>query len=91
MEIKDKLMQESLNCTFIACPCSAGQSNMHNVQLIMNLRKKVMEFRDLVALQDTEIEYLRTSIEYVSVKDLMIEIEALRRLLDERDDGDKDA
>ena len=64
---------------------------MHNVQLIMNLRKKVMELRDLVTLQDTEIEYLRTSIEYVSVKDLMIEIEALRRLLDERDDGDKDA
>ena len=89
MEIKDQLMKESLNCTFIACPCSEN-SNMPNVQIIMNLRKKVIELRDLVTLQDTEIDYLRSSIEYVNIKDLMIEIEALRNLLDEKTEGKDD-
>ena len=89
MELKDKLMQDSLNCTFIACPCS-DNANMPNVDTIFNMRKKVIELRDLVALQDTEIEYLRSSIEYISIKDLMIEIEALRGLLDEKDGGQID-
>jgi len=49
MELKDKLMQDSLNCTFIACPCS-DNANMPNVDTIFNMRKKVIELRDLVAL-----------------------------------------
>ena len=63
---------------------------MPNVDTIFNMRKKVIELRDLVALQDTEIEYLRSSVEYISIRDLMIEIEALRGLLEEKDGGQKE-
>ena len=46
---KDKLLQDSLNCTFIACPCT-GNSKAPNMQLVFKLRKKIIELRDLCAL-----------------------------------------
>ena len=46
---KDKLLQDSLNCTFIACPCT-GSAKAPNMQLVFKLRKKVIELRDLCAL-----------------------------------------
>ena len=54
LRMKDNLLQESLNCTFVAVP-SFESSKGPNMQLIFKLRKKVMELRDLVALQEVEI------------------------------------
>lgn len=53
------------------------------MQLIFKLRKKVMELRDLVALQEVEIVQMQESVKYVKIRDLMVEIEALRALLEE--------
>ena len=57
---------------------------MHNTALIFKLRKKIMQLRDLVALQEVEIVNMQSSVKYVKVRDLMIEIEALRALVDEK-------
>ena len=57
------------------------------MQLIFKLRKKVMELRDLVALQEVEIVQMQESVKYVKIRDLMVEIEALRALLDESQGG----
>ena len=57
------------------------------MQLIFKLRKKVMELRDLVALQEVEIVQMQESVKYVKIRDLMVEIEALRALLDEKSGG----
>ena len=54
LKVKDNLMSDSLNCTFIACPHSQ-HSKAPNMNLIFKLRKKVIELRDLVALQEVEI------------------------------------
>ena len=53
------------------------------MNLIFKLRKKVMELRDLVALQEVEIVQMQESVKYVKIRDLMVEIEALRALLEE--------
>ena len=53
------------------------------MQLIFKLRKKVMELRDLVALQEVEIVQMQESVKYVKIRNLMVEIEALRALLEE--------
>ena len=57
---------------------------MQNTALIFKLRKKIMQLRDLVALQEVEIVNMQSSVKYVKVRDLMIEIEALRALVDEK-------
>ena len=57
------------------------------MNLIFKLRKKVMELRDLVALQEVEIVQMQESVKYVKIRDLMVEIEALRALLDEKSGG----
>ena len=57
------------------------------MQLIFKLRKKVMELRDLVALQEVEIVQMQESVKYVKIRDLMVEIEALRALLEENQGG----
>ena len=49
LKTKDNLLQDSLNCTFVACPCSQN-AKMPNMNLIFKLRQKVIELRDLVAL-----------------------------------------
>ena len=54
LSTKDSLLRDSLNCTFVACPCSQN-SKMPNVNLIFKLRKKIIELRDLVALQEVEL------------------------------------
>ena len=54
LHVKDNLLQDSLNCTFVACPCTSN-SKAPNMTLIFKLRKKVMELRDLVALQEVEL------------------------------------
>ena len=82
---KEKLLSESLNCTFIACPCS-GNSKGPNMQLIFKLRKKVIELRDLCAIQECEISSMRNSVKFVKTRELMMEIEALRQLLSEQAD-----
>jgi hypothetical protein len=46
---KDQLLEDSLACTFVACPCAEGHKSA-NVQILFKLRKKVMELRDLVAI-----------------------------------------
>ena len=76
-------MQDSLNCTFVAYPVNVTESKAPNMQLIFKLRKKVMELRDLVALQEVEIVQMQESVKYVKIRDLMVEIEALRALLEE--------
>ena len=47
------------------------------MNLIFKLRKKVIELRDLVALQEVELIDMQNSVKYVKVRDLMVEIEAL--------------
>ena len=54
LHVKDNLLQDSLNCTFVASPCSYN-SKAPNMMLIFKLRKKVIELRDLVALQEVEL------------------------------------
>jgi len=83
LQVKDNLLQDSLNCTFVACPCSQS-AKVPNMNLIFKLRKKVMQLRDLVAIQEVEIVNMQSSMQYVKIKDLMIEIEALRALVDEK-------
>ena len=57
---------------------------MPNMNLIFKLRKKVMELRDLVALQEVEIVNITNTVQYIKIRDLMIEIDALRALVDEK-------
>ena len=90
LKVKDNLMSDSLNCTFIACPHSQ-QSKAPNMNLIFKLRKKVIELRDLVALQEVEIINMQSSMQYVKIKDLMVEIEALRALVEEEKTGKEEA
>ena len=66
LKAKDTLLQESLNCTFVACPC-AQSSKQPNMQLVFKLRKKVMHLRDLVALQECEIASMRNSVKFVQI------------------------
>ena len=37
---KEELLKDSLNCTFIACPCT-GNSKAPNMELIFTLKKKI--------------------------------------------------
>jgi len=55
---------------------------MPNMNIIFKLRKKVIELRDLVALQEVELINMQSSVKYVKIRDLMIEIEALRALVE---------
>ena len=89
LKVKDNLLQDSLNCTFVACPCSKS-GNLPNMNLIFKLRKKIIELRDLVALQEVEIINMQQSVKYVKVRDLMVEIEALRALVDEKGGPDEE-
>ena len=89
LQVKDNLLQDSLNCTFVACPCSQS-AKVPNMNLIFKLRKKVMQLRDLVAIQEVEIINMQSSVQYVKIKDLMIEIEALRALVDEKNGPGQD-
>ena len=82
---KEKLLQESLSCTFIACPCSSN-NKAPNMELIFKLRKKIIELRDLCAIQECEITSVRNSVKFVKTRELMVEIEALRQLLSEQVD-----
>ena len=84
LKAKEKLLQDSLNCTFIAPDISSGKS--HNMQLIFKLRKKIIELRDLAAIQECEIVSMRNSVKFVKIRELMIEIEALRQLCDDKTD-----
>ena len=59
------------------------------MQLIFKLRKKVIELRDLCALQEWEITGMRNSLKFVKIRDLMVEIEALRQLVDEKGDPEE--
>ena len=59
------------------------------MQLIFKLRKKVIELRDLCALQECEITGMRNSLKFVKIRDLMVEIEALRQLVDEKGDPEE--
>jgi len=74
------LLADSLACTFVACPCS-GDHKEANYQLLFKLRKKVMELRDLVCIQECEIINLRKSMKFVKVSELMSEIDYLRHRL----------
>ena len=85
---KQVLLKDSLNCTFIACPCT-GSSKAPNMQLIFTLRKKIIELRDLSAIQECEIVSMRNSVKFVKVRDLMVEIEALRQLADGKTDPEE--
>ena len=58
------------------------------MNLIFKLRKKVMELRDLTTLQEVEIMNMKNSAKYVKVRDLMVEIEALRAIVDEKEGSD---
>lgn len=49
LHTKEQLLADSLNCTFVACPC-ASDGFHKNTQLIFKLRKKVIELRDLCSL-----------------------------------------
>ena len=89
LHVKDNLLQDSLNCTFVACPCSSN-SKAPNMNLIFKLRKKVIELRDLVALQEVELIDMQNSVKYVKVRDLMVEIEALRALVEENKSGNQE-
>ena len=60
------------------------------MNLIFKLRKKIIELRDLVALQEVEIINMQQSVKYVKVRDLMVEIEALRALVDEKGGPDEE-
>lgn len=83
LRIKDNLLEESLNCTFVACPCSQS-AKAPNMNLIFKLRKKVIELRDLVTIQEVEIINMQSSMKYIKIRDLMVEIEALRALVEEK-------
>ena len=54
LRTKQQLLEDSLNCTFVACPCDPDGKGSNN-QLIFKLRKKIMELRDLVSLQECEL------------------------------------
>lgn len=88
LHVKDNLLQDSLNCTFVACPCSSN-SKAPNMNLIFKLRKKVIELRDLVALQEVELMNMQSSVKYCKIRDLMVEIDALRALVEENNDAEK--
>lgn len=60
------------------------------MNLIFKLRKKVIELRDLVALQEVELIDMQNSVKYVKIRDLMVEIEALRALVDEKSAGNQE-
>ena len=77
LRVKDLLLEDSLACTFVACPCSENYK-VHNYQIIFKLRKKVMDLRDLSAIQEEEIISLRKTLKFVKVSSLMEEIESLR-------------
>ena len=89
LHVKDNLLQDSLNCTFVACPCSSN-SKAPNMSLIFKLRKKIMELRDLVALQEVELVNMQSSVKYCKIRDLMVEIEALRALVEEGGQGNQE-
>ena len=61
------------------------------MNLIFKLRKKVIELRDLVALQEVEIINMQSSMQYVKIRDLMVEIEALRALVEEEKTSKEEA
>ena len=86
LHTKSNLLQDNLNCTFVACPCSKN-AKVPNMQLIFKLRKKVMELRDLCATQEVELINIKNSQKYIKIKDLMVEIEALRALVAEKEDN----
>ena len=88
LHVKDNLLQDSLNCTFVACPCSSN-SKAPNMNLIFKLRKKVIELRDLVALQEVELMNMQSSVKYCKIRDLMVEIDALRALVEENNVAEK--
>ena len=46
LRAKDKLLEDALACTFVACPCHEN-AKTHNSQVIFKLRNKVMDLRDL--------------------------------------------
>ena len=60
------------------------------MNLIFKLRKKVIELRDLVALQEVELIDMQNSVKYVKVRELMVEIEALRALVEEKNSGNQE-
>ena len=80
LRVKDSLVEDSLACTFVACPCHENFKT-HNSQIIFNLRKKVMQLRDLRAIQEEEIVSLRSSLKFIKVSSLMDEISQLREAL----------
>ena len=71
------LLEDSLACTFVACPCSS-ESKDPNFRILFKLRKKVMELRDLVSIQECEIMNMRKSLKFCRIQDLMSEIFHLR-------------
>lgn len=73
LRVKESLVDDSLACTFVACPCHENHKT-HNSQIIFTLRKKVMQLRDLRAIQELEIINLRKSLKFIQVSSLMDEI-----------------
>lgn len=59
------------------------------MELIFKLRKKIIELRDLCAIQECEITSMRNSVKFVKIRELMMEIEALRQLVDEKGDPEE--
>ena len=72
------LLEDSLACTFVACPCSS-ESKDPNFKILFKLRKKVIELRDLVSIQECELMNMRKSMKFCKIQDLMSEIFHLRQ------------
>lgn len=82
---KDSLVADAVNCTFVACPCTKN-GERPNMNLLFKLRKKVMELRNLIVMQEVEITDLQSSTKFVKVRELMSEIESLRAIAEKNGD-----
>ena len=56
------------------------------MNLLFKLRKKVMELRNLIVMQEVEITDLQSSTKFVKVRELMSEIESLRAIAEKNGD-----
>ena len=84
MKEVDELLGESINYTYVQCsPSRDDGANEKNRKLVKNLKKKVKEMREIIAIQETEIETLKSqkisTKNSTKVKQLMQEITILRQ------------
>ena len=66
MQKQSVLLEDSLACTFVACPCSSDSKDA-NYKILFKLRKKVIELRDLVSIQECEIMNMRKSMKFCRI------------------------